>query len=191
VAACFAVRVPETPDLLTRLTLVRPSLALVASYLDFIEEMRALDETIWPTRVPVAGDSLDTFVAGLLVKETTPVPPAVAESVHWGVIDDRIVGFITLRHVLNERLARFGGHVSYEVRPSCRCQGVATGMLRLLLLTPRAKGLGRILVTCGPANLASRTTIERNGGILGGVVYVEEVQRETCHYWINLGADSR
>ena len=184
---------PENPDLLARLTLVRPSRAWVASYLDFIDEMRALEETIWPTRVLAPGDTVDTFVAGLLAKETTPVPPAVAESVYWAVIDDDVVGFIALRHHLNERLARFGGHVGYEVRPSARRQGVATAMLGLLLRTERARSIGRILVTCAPSNAASRTTIERNGGALDGIVFVDEVQRETCHYWIDVaaGADSR
>lgn len=181
---------PQNPNLLDRLRLVRPSLDVVASYLDFIDEMRALGETIWPTRVPAAGDSVDAFVHGLLVKETAPVPPAVAESVYWGVVDDRVVGFIALRHQLNERLAQFGGHVGYEVRPSSRRQGVATATLRLLLRTPQARALGRILVTCAPTNAASRITIERNGGQLAAIVFVDEVQRETCHYWIGLGEDS-
>lgn len=171
-----------------RLTLARPSLGLVPSYLDFIEEMRAFGDTIWPSRVPGAGQSPEGFVAGLLSKETMPLPQAVPESVHWGVIDDRVVGVIALRHRLNERLAQFGGHVGYEVRPSCRRQGVATAMLRLVLATERARAIGRILVTCAPANAPSRRTIEVNGGVLAGVVFSVEAKRETCHYWIDLAA---
>src|SRR5687767_2182541 len=132
---------PPNPDLTARLALVRPALELVPSYLEFIEEMRALGETIWSSRVPEPEDGHDAFVARLLAKETAPPPPpAVPETVHWAVVDDdRVVGLIALRHELDARLAQYGGHVGYEVRPSCRRQGIATEMLRLLLRTERAR----------------------------------------------------
>ena len=171
-------------DLVARLALVRPSSALVPSYLGFVDEMRALGETIWPSRMRLAEERPDAFVARLFLKETAPEPPAVPESVHWGAVDGAVVGFIALRHRLNERLAVFGGHIGYEVRPSCRRQGVATAMLRLLLATEPARAIGRILVTCSTANAASRRTIEANGGVLERIVFADEVNRETCHYWI-------
>ncbi len=186
----FPSGMPPNPDLLARLCLTRPSLDLLPSYLDFIEEMRVVGDTIWPSRLPGADVGPDAFVARLLLKETTPEPPAVPESVHWGLVDDRVIGLIALRHHLNEQLEKFGGHIGYEVRPSCRCQGVATAMLRLLLVTERARTLGRILVTCAPSNAASRKAIEANGGLLKGIVFVAEVKRETCHYWIDVDGRS-
>src|SRR5687768_11525855 len=93
-----------------RLVLVRPALAFVASYFEFIDEMRAHGDTIWPSRVPSEGDNHEMFVTNLLAKERTAEAPSVPESVHWGVVDDRVVGVIALRHELTERLARFGGH---------------------------------------------------------------------------------
>ena len=178
------------PELGARLTLSPPSVYLFRSYLDFLEEMRLLSDTIWPSRLPAAGESREAFVARLLAKETAPEPTAVPESIYWGVIDSCVVGFITLRHRLTERLAQFGGNVSYEVRPSYRRQGVATAMLRLILATERARAMGQILVTCAPTNAASRRTIEANGGKLVGTVFSDEAQRETCHYWIDV-ADVR
>ena len=176
----------SNPDVVSRLTLVRPSLDLFPSYLDFIEEMRVLGETIWSSRLPAPGEAPEAFVARLVRKETAPEPPAVPESLHWGVVDGGVVGLIALRHGLNEQLAQFGGHIGYEVRPSCRRQGVATALLRLVLATERASAIGRILVTCAPTNAASRKAIEANGGVLAGIVYVDEVKRETCHYWIDV-----
>lgn len=167
-----------------QLELSRPAAALVPSYLGFIEEMRALGETIWPSRVPIGGDTPDSFVARLLSRETMPELPAVPESVYWGVIDGSVVGFLALRHRLNERLARFGGHIGYEVRPSRRRQGIATQMLRRVLTTGSARAIGRILVTCSPHNAASRKAIEANGGVLADIVFADEVNRETCRYWI-------
>jgi predicted acetyltransferase len=171
-----------------RLVLVRPALAHAASYFEFIDELRAHGDTIWSSRVPSEGEDHDAFVTKLLAKEHTAEPPSVPESVHWAVVDERVVGVIALRHRLTERLARFGGHVGYEVRPSSRRRGVATAMLRQLLHTERARSMGRILVTCAPSNVGSRRAIEASGGVLEGIVFIEEVERETCHYWIDVSA---
>lgn len=44
--------------------------------------------------------------------------------------DHRLVGFIDVRHRLNEVLFQSGGHIGYSVRPGERRQGYATEMLR-------------------------------------------------------------
>lgn len=149
----------DTFDLVARLTLVPPSLDHLPSYLEFIEEMRAAGDTIWPTRVPGAAQSPEAFVAGLLVASALE-PPAVPETARWGVVAGHVVGFIALRHHLNEKLAQFGGHVGYEVRPSSRRRGVATGMLRLVLATDRARSMGR----------STRRADERHAVARGGTV---------------------
>lgn len=165
--------------------LVRPARELLSSYFDFIDEMRAHGDTIWPSRVPSEAQTPAAFVDHLLAKELAePVP----ESVHWALVDDQVVGVIALRHRLTEKLARFGGHVGYEVRPSARRRGHATEMLRLLLETDRARSIGRILITCAPANTGSRRAIEANGAVLEGIEYVDEVKRDTCRYWIDVTA---
>jgi hypothetical protein len=41
-------------------------------------------------------------------------------------------------------------------------------------------------VTCAPDNVGSRKAIEASGGVLQAVVFVQEVNRETCHYWIDV-----
>jgi predicted acetyltransferase len=166
---------------------VRPSTALLPSCLAFIDAMRAAGETIWPNRCPDPGESNEAFITRLLALEQA-TPPAVAQTVHWAVLDDTVVGFITLRHALTAKTALFGGHVGYEVHPGFRGRGVATSMLRLLLRTAPARRLSRLLVTCDPQNVASRKTIEHNGGVLDGVVYVDDVQRETCRFWIDVTA---
>jgi len=168
------------------LNLARPSAALASSYLDFIAEMRAAGETIYPSRIPVADESRDSFVSRLLSLENVAELPMVPQTIYWSHIDERVVGLIVLRHELSEKLAHFGGHISYEVRPSCRRRGIATSMLRRLLSTQRARTMRRFLVTCDPNNAASRKTIEANGGVLERIVFAEEVKRQTCHYLIDI-----
>lgn len=168
------------------LTLARPSAALAPSYFTFIDELRAAGDTVWPSRVPAAGESEGAFLNKLLRKEHQIEPPSpVCEAVFWGVDGgDTVVGVIALRLALTPALQHFGGHVGYEVRPSRRRQGVATAMLRALLATPQAQRIGRLFITCAPTNTGSRRAIEACGGVLEGVVFVESVSRETCHYWV-------
>jgi predicted acetyltransferase len=88
--------------------------------------------------------------------------------------------------MLNKNLEEFGGHIGYEVRPSARRKGIATEMLRLVLQTPKAREIRRVLLTCAPDNEASNRTIRKNGGILNDTRFVEKIRRQTNYYWIEV-----
>jgi predicted acetyltransferase len=166
--------------------LQQPSNILFPSYLQFIEEMRALGERIWGRQAPDPGESPEQFVAWLRRVETQPDAGWVPETIYWAVEGAEVVGRIALRHELNDQLKEFGGNIGYEVRPSVRRRGVAKEMLRLLLETPRAQSIGRVLLTCAPDNTASNGTILANGGVLEKTVFVQKIQRQTNYYWIDL-----
>ena len=170
--------------------LKRPNLKLVDSYFDFIEEMRIHGEKIWEGVLPRAGESSSLFVDRLLRAETSPEVPLVPETIYWAVDGNQVVGRIALRHLLNENLREFGGHVGYEVRPSCRRRGVGKEMLRLLLESQKAIEIGRLLLTCAPNNVPSNKTILANGGVLTKTAFVESRQRDTNYYWIYLDCPS-
>jgi predicted acetyltransferase len=168
------------------LELERPNLALLSTYSGFIAEMRELGETIWPGMVPRDSESAEGFVQRLLRAEHSPEAGLVPESIYWAVDRGIVVGRIALRHHLNESLEEFGGHIGYEARPSLRRRGVAREMLRQLLATPKAREIGRLLVTCAPDNIGSNKTIVANGGALARTAFVERVRRQTNYYWIVL-----
>ncbi|WP_121250858.1 GNAT family N-acetyltransferase [Nocardioides ferulae] len=96
-----------------------------------------------------------------------------------------LVGRVSVRHELNDWLARFGGHIGYAVRPGHRRRGHATEMLRQSLVVARAVGVDRALVTCDDDNLASAATIERCGGVLDSVVDVDGAEVKKRRYWID------
>ncbi len=164
--------------------LQRPSLELFASSQESVAEMRRLGETIWDGMTARDTESPADFVQRLLRAEHSPEPGMVSESVYWAVRDGTVVGRIALRHRLTANLEEFGGHIGYEVRPSARRVGVATEMLRQLLELPRAKEIGRLLLTCAPDNVGSNRTIVQNGGVLTRTAFVERIQRQTNYYWI-------
>lgn len=167
-----------------------PSLILLNSYLESVEEMRQLGETIWEGMMsPKAGETHSDFINRVNLAPTNPEPGLVPENVYWGVYLDQVVGRIALRHQLTDKLREFGGNIGYEVRPSFRRQGVASEMLRLLLLTPKARELGRILITCSPDNIGSNNAIIKNHGKLERTSYVERYNRDTNYYWIDLSLE--
>jgi predicted acetyltransferase len=96
-----------------------------------------------------------------------------------GATDRTVVGFLAVRHALNDFLLEQGGHVGYSVRPSARRRGHAGRALRLGLAHAAALGLDRVLLTCEPDNVGSRRTIEGAGGAF------EDVRAGKRRYWID------
>lgn len=161
-------------------------MALIPSYREMVAEEKERGETIWRMNEPLASESEPAFVERLLRAEHSPDPDLVEASMYWGTQEGTVVGRIALRHRLTGSLEEFGGHVGYEVRPSYRRRGIATEMLRLILLTERAREIGRLLLTCAPDNVASNRTILANGGVLTRTAWVENWKRQTNYYWIDV-----
>jgi predicted acetyltransferase len=127
------------------------------------------------------------WVRQLTDQEDPAVPPQpgwVHCSYRWIVEDDRFLGSIALRHSLTDDLLAHGGHIGYGVRPSERERGLAGWALAQTLDRARAMGLSRVLITCDPANVPSRRTIERAGGVLEDVR--GDGDHEVRRYWIAL-----
>ncbi len=166
--------------------LVPPRVELVPAYVEFMEELRAAGDPIWERNLPLAGESVEAFVRRLASPVGDVQLGLVPESTYWAVDGGRVLGRISLRHGLSPRLREFGGNIGYEVRPSERRRGIGRELLRRLLLTPRARAIGRLLLTCSPSNAASIRIIEANGGVLERTAYVEAWKRDTSYYWIDL-----
>jgi predicted acetyltransferase len=98
--------------------------------------------------------------------------------------DNKIIGMINLRHELNERLAKTGGHIGYSIRPLERKKGYAKIQLYLCLLKAREIGLEKVMLTCDEKNIASYKTMEALGGIFERKEF--EKDRITKVYWIDV-----
>jgi predicted acetyltransferase len=111
-------------------------------------------------------------------------PDRVAATFLVGVVDDQIVGRVSIRHELNDFLASYGGHIGYAVRPACRRRGYATALLRHGLTVTRSLGISRALVVCDVGNEASEKAIIRSGGELENVVEMPDGAGKRARYWI-------
>ncbi|MEU8815625.1 GNAT family N-acetyltransferase [Actinoplanes sp. NPDC048796] len=112
--------------------------------------------------------------------EATPRPASfVPTTVLWWVEGVDYLGRLNIRQRLAPGVAgQRNGHIGYDVRPSARRQGHATAMLAAALPIAASLGLDRVLVTCDVDNVASRRTIERNGGVAAAPI------DEKLRYWI-------
>lgn len=101
----------------------------------------------------------------------------------WWVSGDEYLGRLAIRHRLAPgRIGERNGHIGYDVRPSARRRGHATAMLGAALPVAAGLGLTRALITCDESNVASRRTIERNGG-----EYFDRLD-EKLRFWLPTGA---
>ena len=114
-----------------------------------------------------------------------PEPDWVTATQYFGIIDDKIVGTIQIRHYLNEYLLKFGGHIGYGVRPSERRKGYATKMLSLALGECKRLGIERVLITCDKDNVGSARTIQKNGGVLENEL-TDDSGEIHQRYWIEI-----
>ena len=133
----------------------------------------------------------------LALVETRPAAPEkgiVPEYKFEMRVDGARAGAIGIRVALNERLARYGGHIGYEVEPAFRGHHYAARSCRLLFGLALAHRIEQLLITCAPDNAASRKTIEAIGGELqsiGRATTDAGVERDTCYYHVNLKRGER
>jgi predicted acetyltransferase len=161
--------------------LISPTADLQASFLRAMAEHRAegrglpSDQSNVGMYLRVYGATWDDkaefarFVDDLLAQASEASRPAlfVPATSMWWVEGDEYLGRLGIRHRLAPgRTGERNGHVGYDVRPSARRQGHATAMLAAALPIAAALGLPQVLITCDEDNVASRRTIERNGGVL-------------------------
>ena len=173
-------------------SLVRPDPSLAPAWAAMMADFGGWAEAhgsgywVFAAPPPVAEDDCAAFVDAVLAAEdsdpgdrTGATPSGRVPNTHFWVAEgDELVGYLHLRHELNEWLLDQGGHIGYSVRPSRRRQGHATRALALGVRRAHELGIERVLVTCDDDNAGSRATIERCGGML------EDVRGEKRRYWI-------
>ena len=100
--------------------------------------------------------------------------------------DDRIIGMINIRLVLNEKLIKFGGNIGYSIRPTERQKGYNKVNLYLYLLVCQKHGIKEVLLDCDKDNPASARTMKALGGILFKENYDETTECIIQHYRIDV-----
>lgn len=113
-------------------------------------------------------------------------PGRVPHTMLYGFLDGAIIGRVSVRHELNEKLRERGGHIGYSVAKRYRRRGYATEMVKQAMEFCRQLGLSSIMVTCSDGNEPSWRIIEKFGGNLEDRIFDQEDQELIRRYWIPL-----
>ncbi|MEJ7794112.1 MAG: GNAT family N-acetyltransferase [Nocardioides sp.] len=169
--------------------LARPDLRFHASWAAAVREFEADGSTmhgggLWDLDTADLGPEALAPEIERLLAEADPATKLREKWVHctyfWIVEGDEFLGYLAIRHALNDFLYEQGGHIGYSVRPSRRREGHAGRALALALQESRRLGIDRVLVTCDHDNVPSRLTIERAGGVF------EDQRGVKQRYWFDL-----
>lgn len=171
---------PRAPDLRLRQLRLHDEDAVRAAQSamaleDFEFAFGLADDSDWPGYV--AEHSRRQLGLGLPVN-------AVPSSFLVAVSDGVIIGRSSIRHRLNDNLRIVGGHIGYCVLPQYRRRGFATDICRQSVIIARAFGIDNVLITCDVDNIASKTVIERCGGIVDSDWPQTDTTPSKCRYWI-------
>lgn len=170
--------------------LVRPTLAMQASFLEAAHEYRDNGEELdpafpayWCTPFHAYIEQLEALVKG----RHLPLSMVPAETFWLASADGRFLGLSRLRHHLNRSLHIEGGHIGYSIRPSERRKGYGTQLCAFTIQEARQhRHFVRLLITCDTSNTASARIIEKNGGILQNYAISPRTGRQVSRYWVKL-----
>lgn len=170
--------------------LIRPSSEYQDSFIGAVREFQAERLHLY-TDLETADLETDfeAYVQRELDRAQVPLRPEwVPDTIFWLVndIQKEFLGRISIRHQLAGTLREFGGHIGYEIRPSQRCKGYGTLLLRLALPEARRLGITKALITCDIDNVGSQKIIEANGGVLEDVIELDYRNVPTMRWWIDL-----
>lgn len=171
-----------------RLDLISPSLDLEVEFTDMVREFVDAGEQAYVHEDVLFNEGFAAYVAWLARGERGELEGLVPWSAFWAVdaSTGALVGMCSLRHGLSPRMAQFGGHIGYRVRPAMRRRGVGTALLRLTLDQARARGIDSALVVCTPENFGSQGVLRRHGAVFDGEVSTQG--QRLWRYWV--GTDS-
>lgn len=109
----------------------------------------------------------------------------VPNSFYVGVVNDNIVGRLSLRHKLNDFLREVGGHIGYGVITSERNKGYASEMLRQGIAIAKGMGINEVLITCDVDNIGSRKVIENNFGKYHSTTELDHLEKQKHLFWVD------
>ncbi len=136
-------------------------------------------------------EDFDGFVKNLRTNKISLHKPyrdwvePVPESCIWLVKDYEYIGTINIRHRLNWHLEKWGGHVSFVIRPSMRGKGFGKKILQRAIPAISYLGIERALLTLNPDNKAAIRIVEFCGGTFSHETpKTDKFPARKC-YWIN------
>lgn len=170
--------------------LVKPSVEYKDSALEALREYHAegrykfLDAHELAENFPEFVDDLNAGKVHLHLPYADWVEP-VPETVLWLVKDGAFIGSVNIRHRLNWHLEKWGGHISFSVRPSMRGKGFGKKLLQKAIPFAAHFGIDRALMTVDPENREAIRAIEFAGGKFSDETPATDRFPARRRYWLD------
>lgn len=175
---------------MTASKLIKPSADYKESYLAALAEYQAegLDKHLNPKtlrhefdefiddRLHTRSHSFDSFPDWVEV---------VPETELWLIKNDEYLGTIEIRHRLNWHLEKWGGHISFIIRPSKRDIGYGRKILSKAIPYAEAIGIDNALLTVQPNNAKALHIVEKCGGVFEDEHEKTERFPARKRFWLN------
>lgn len=132
-------------------------------YCEYIKKWIDNDELVVPRVTDIVKyDDFEDLVKSLEANKSHD--ESIDNTTYFLIVEGTIIGAANIRHDLNHKLKKVGGHVGYGVRRSYRGQGYGSKILKKALDYLSRIDVKEALVTCEKSNTSSAKVIEKNGG---------------------------
>jgi len=147
------------------LKLVTPTIFYKKKYLEYMKSWN--DEIILPVISDLRGRRFETLLKELYqLEHEVYIPKGYRPEKNYLVIDDQddIVGFVNIRHFLNEVMLNTKGQITYGIKPASRTKNIEEEILKLSLAEAKEIGIKQIKMVCNKSNSDLCRYIEDIGG---------------------------
>jgi|MDSW01.2.fsa_nt_gb predicted acetyltransferase len=175
---------------MTASKLIKPSIDYKESYLEALAEYQAegIDKHL---NLKTLRHEFDKFIDDRLHSRSHSFDSfpdwveIVPETELWLVKNEEYIGTVEIRHRLNWHLEKWGGHISFIIRPSKRGIGYGRKLLNKAIPYAEALGIENALLTIKPDNDIAISIIEKCGGVFEGEHAGTERFPPHKSYWLN------
>lgn len=158
-----------------------------SQFKEYMDSWRREEERISPSSCEMGALSFRQWKdEQISLSQESTLPEGMVRAETLFLVEDNgyIIGTINLRYAMTEELLKFGGHMSFGIRPEERKKGYAFIMIKLALNRLRVNGIIKALVTIRRDNKPARKTIQKIGGRLENSY--EMKGHVIDRYWISL-----
>lgn len=169
--------------------LVKPDILYKDSFLEALDEFHAEGRYQFLDRADLEKNFTD-FIEDLnkgrrhLHKPFADWAEPVPETVLWLVKENKFIGTFLIRQRLNWHLEKWGGHISFVIRPSMRGKGFGKKILHKGMPYASYLGIDRALITLNPKNRQGIRIVEFCGGTFEDETPETDKFPSRLRYWL-------
>lgn len=170
--------------------LVRPAEDYKDSFLEALREYHEQGQ-LKHLKIEALRENFDSYLEQVNADRGSPhsfyqdwVEP-VPETLLWLVKDGDYLGSVSIRHRLNWHLEKWGGHISFIIRPSMRGKGFGKKILLKAIPVANYLGIERALLTLDPYNKAAIRVVESLGAEMEEELPATDQFPARRRYWLD------